>query len=49
MTPFLVTLALDLILISPFIGAACLIVLATRALAEGEVNTSARHAFPLYT
>jgi hypothetical protein len=42
MTPFLATLALDLILISPFIGAACAIVWAIRALVKGEVVSYGR-------
>jgi hypothetical protein len=39
---FFATLALVLILVSPFIGAACLIVWGTRALVRGEVVSSGR-------
>lgn len=42
MTPFFATLVLDLILVSPLIGAACAIVLAIRALVKGEVVSSGR-------
>jgi hypothetical protein len=42
MTPFFATLTLDLILVSPFIGAACAIVWAIRALVKGEVVSSGR-------
>ena len=42
MAPLLATLALDLILISPFIGAVCAIAWAIRALVKGELVSSGR-------
>jgi hypothetical protein len=42
MTPFFATLALELILISPFLGAACAIGWAIRALVTGEVVSYGR-------
>jgi Zn-dependent protease len=42
MTPFVATLALELILISPFMGAACTIAWAIRALVTGEVVSYGR-------
>jgi hypothetical protein len=41
-TPFFATLTLDLILISPFIGAVCVVIWGIRALVKGEVESYGR-------